>query len=83
MSIGHKRSLCYCVITSYGTFEKRFSGLIWGIGAYISFLVLYLLMEEVSVGRFLDLAYTLSRILPPYGTVASNPIIPIEPDTLN
>ena len=32
MSIGHKRSLCYCVITSYGTFEKRFSGLIWGIG---------------------------------------------------
>ena len=29
-----KRSLLYCLITSYGTFEKRFSGSIWGIGVY-------------------------------------------------
>ena len=30
--IGQKRSLLHCLITSYGTFGKRFSSFIWGMG---------------------------------------------------
>ena len=35
--IGQKRSLLYCLITSYGTFGKRFSSFIWGMEEDYSF----------------------------------------------
>ena len=69
--IGQKRSLLYCLITSYGTFGKRFSSFIWGMEAHCS--------TAANIGGFrmllIDVKHPIQFHLPsartPSGSLAS------------